>query len=131
MPTLDVSPLDVLLVLEARAPFKGAKQRTFMQKVLFRAEYDAVVAGKPIFPRFAFHRWNYGPYSKQAAEVEKFLAERGLLRWIDGPLTKRGREVLAAVRAECASYPEAASALEHVRARAERYAAMPRSSRRY
>lgn len=119
-----VHPLDALLLLEAASFFRGKNTQTFVQKVLFCAEHEAIEGGTSPFPTFPFFRWNNGPYSKQVANTAQKLAERGFMRDKGGPLTVRGQALLAELRSAVSRLAEAGKALELVDKHASRFARM-------
>lgn len=107
LPTHQITPLDLYLVLEARAPFRGRHLRTFTQKIIFRAEYEGVQAeAEPVFPLFEFVRYDHGPFSKSVYEAEQVLSRLRLIDANDGPVTVRGRSVLRELQAAIDDYTE-------------------------
>jgi hypothetical protein len=118
------TPLDEVFLLEAASHFRWGNTKTFIQKVLFCAEEQAVIREGLPFPSFPFFRWTYGPYSAVLAEASKALVERGLMRPPCGPLTPEGRRLLEDLKKEVAGYPKAQRALNLVTTCAERFSKM-------
>ena len=122
--TQNVTGLDVYLLLAAGSHFHWAGIETYVQKVLYCAEDDAVRASSNPFPTFPFFRWKHGPYSKEVANTAELLARQGFMRNKRGPLTPRGRRLVAEVRRDIKRFPVAAAALENVDRYAEHFRSM-------
>lgn len=119
------TPFDFYLVLAASSHFQWGSLKTYVQKVLYCAEDDAIREQSSAFPTFPFFRWNHGPFSKEVAQSAAALAERGFLQSQAGPITTRGQRMVAELRPVVRRYPTAAAALAKVDSYATRFASMP------
>lgn len=120
-----VTPFDFYLLLAASSHFQWRGLKTYVQKVLYCAEDDAIREQSSPFPTFSFFRWNHGPFSKEVAQSAASLAERGFLASQAGPITARGNTLVAELRPVVRRHPVAAAALANVDRYATRFASMP------
>ena len=125
MSTREITPLDAYLLLVAIGHFRGSGRKTFVQKAMFCAEEEAARRGESCFPTFPFYRYTNGPYSKEIAETEKFLARHRLIKAEGGPLTDRGRQLVTELEGEVRAYPEADRGFCLVTTYASRFSRMP------
>lgn len=116
--------IDVFMLLAASSHFRGERTETFVQKTIFCVEDDAARRKALLLPTFPFYRWTYGPYSKELANSCKALAERGFMAAKNGPLSARGRDLVAEIRHEIPRFPLAAAALAEVDRYAGRFSRM-------
>jgi hypothetical protein len=116
--------IDAFMLLAASSHFVGTMTETFVQKAIFCAEDDARRKKAPLLPGFPFYRWKHGPYSKEVANTCQALAYRGFMDAKGGPISARGRDLVAEIRREIARFPLAERALADVDGYARRYAAM-------
>lgn len=119
-----VTSLDVYLLLAASSHFQWGSTKTFVQKVLYCTEDDAVRDQSTAFPTFPFFRWNHGPFSKEVAQSAELLAQRGFLATQAGPITERGHRLVAELRPVVGRYRPAAVALAKVDAYGKHFASM-------
>jgi hypothetical protein len=112
------------LLLAATSHFKWGRLKVFVQKVLYCAEDDAVRGGTSPFPTFPFFRFYHGPFSKEVAQTAEQLARRGFLASQAGPITARGRLLVADLRPVVERFPIASAALASIDNYAKRFASM-------